>query len=163
VHVEDRAYNIKILANSISTDDHEANGEQSAIWILDGQHMTISQNKIKDTAADGIHIDYDPTHQASDIEIAENQITGCGRYGLFIAGGSLGPMNTQVHDNTVSGCAVTVFLVGTLKTLSFHSNRLEAKNGCVFSIAKNTNKADVNIKENKDTSSGGDANSTCGG
>lgn len=102
VHVEDRAHNIKILRNPIATDDYGGLGEQAAIWIIDGQHMTISQNKIKDSAADGIHLDYDPTDQASDVEITGNENTGCGRYGLFIAGGSLGPMNTIVHDNTIS-------------------------------------------------------------
>jgi Right handed beta helix region len=163
VHVEDRAYNIKILRNSITTDDHGGVGEQSAIWIIDGNHMTISQNKIKDAAGDAIHLDYDSTHQTSDIEIVRNEVKGCGRYGLFITGGSIGPMNSNVHDNTVSGCAKPVFLSGKLKSLSIHSNRLEAKNGCVFNIAKDTNSADVDIKDNKDANSGEDANATCGG
>ncbi len=161
VHVEDRAYNIKILGNLISTDDHEKNGEQAAIWINDGQNITLAQNKIKNTAGDGIFISYDATHQASNIEIAGNEITGCGRYGLFIAGGSLGPMNSRVHDNTVSGCAVPVFLAGKLKSLSFHSNRLGAKSGCVFQIAKDTNKVDIDMKSNTDPDSGGDANASC--
>ncbi len=161
VHVEDRAYNIKILGNLISTDDHEKNGEQAAIWINDGQNITLTQNKIKNTAGDGIFISYDATHQASNIEIAGNEITGCGRYGLFIAGGSLGPMNSRVHDNTVSGCAVPVFLAGKLKSLSFHSNRLGAKSGCVFQIAKDTNKVDIDMKSNTDPDSGGDANASC--
>jgi hypothetical protein len=78
VHIEDRAYNIKILRNSITTDDHGGVGEQSAIWIIDGTHMTISQNKIKDAAGDAIHLDYDSTHQASDIEIVRNEVKGCG-------------------------------------------------------------------------------------
>jgi len=161
VHVEDRAYNIKILGNFISTYDHEKNGEQAAICINDGQNITLTQNKIKNTAGDGIFISYDATHQASNIEIAGNEITGCGRYGLFIAGGSLGPMNSRVHDNTVSGCAVPVFLAGKLKSLSFHSNRLGAKSGCVFQIAKDTNKVDIDMKSNTDPDSGGDANASC--
>jgi hypothetical protein len=162
VHVEDRAYNIKILRNSITTDDHGGIGEQSAIWIIDGNHIVISQNKIKDTAGDAIHLDYDSTHQASDIEIERNEIQGCGRYGLFISGGSIGPMNSRVHDNTVSRCAKPVFLTGKLKSLSIHSNRLEAKSGCVFNIAKDTNSVDVDIKDNKDANSDEDANATCG-
>src|SRR6266403_729915 len=161
VHVEDRAYNIRILDNSITTDDHETKGEQSAIWIIDGQHMTIARNNIQDAAGDGIHITFDPTHQASDIEITDNKIAGCGGNGLFIAGGSLGPMNTRVHDNMVSRCAVPVHLAGSLKTLSFHSNRIDAKSGCVFAIPKNTNKADVEIRDNKVANSGEDANATC--
>jgi hypothetical protein len=162
MHIEDRAYNIKILGNSITTDDHGSNGEQSAIWIIDGQHMTIAKNQIQDAGGDGIHLTFDPTHQASDVEITGNKIAGCGRNGLFIAGGSLGPMNTRIHDNTVSRCPVPVFLAGNLKTLSFHSNRIDAKNGCVFAIPKNTNKADLDIKDNKDPNSGEDANGTCG-
>ena len=162
MHVEDRAYNIKILRNSITTDDHGGIGEQSAIWIIDGNHIAISQNKIKDTAGDAIHLDYDSTHQASDIEIERNEIQGCGRYGLFISGGSIGPMNSRVHDNTVSRCAKPVFLTGKLKSLSIHSNRLEAKSGCVFNIAKDTNSVDVDIKDNKDANSDEDANATCG-
>jgi hypothetical protein len=162
VHIEDRAYNIKIVGNSITTDDHGSNGEQSAIWIIDGQHMNIARNQIQDAAGDGIHLTFDPTHQASDVEITGNRIAGCGRNGLFIAGGSLGPMNTRIHDNTVSRCAAPVFLAGNLKALSFHSNRIDAKNGCAFAIPKNTNKADVDIKDNKDANSGEDANGTCG-
>lgn len=163
VHVEDRAYNIKILGNSITTDDQEGQPGQSAIWIIDGHNMTISKNIIKDAAGDGIHLDYDPTHQASGIDIAGNRITGCGRYGLFVAGGSLGPMNSDIHDNTVSGCAKAIFLTGKLTALSIHSNRLEAKSGCVFNMAKGTRKADIDIKDNKDPRSGEDANSSCDG
>jgi hypothetical protein len=161
VHVEDRAHNIKILGNSITTDDHDGNLEQSAIWIIDGQHMTVAQNKIKNAAGDGIHLTYDATHQPSDIEIAGNEVTGCGRYGLFIAGGSLGPMNSSIHDNTVSGCAVPVFLTGKLKSVSIHSNRLEAKNGCVFHLSKETNKIDLDMKDNSDPNSGADASASC--
>jgi hypothetical protein len=162
VHVEDRAYNIKIVGNSISSDDRETNGEQSAIWIVDGQHLTVSQNTIAGTAGDGIHLDYTPMFQASDIEISGNQITACGRYGLFIAGGSLGPMNGRIHDNTVVGCAKPIALIGRLRALSIHSNSLDAKNGCVFDTSKNTNKGEVEIRDNKDPVSGAAANATCG-
>lgn len=160
IHVEDRAYNIQITGNSVLTDDHGTNGEQSAIWINDGQHMVISNNRIRDSAGDGIHVDYTVGHQASDMEIHDNEITGCGRYGMFISGGSLGPMNSRVHDNTVTGCAKPIVLIGKLNSLSIHANRLDAKNGCVFDTSQN--KGAVDIGENKDVSSGGDANTTCG-
>jgi hypothetical protein len=161
IHVEDRAYNIKILRNTITTDDHDGHNDQSAVWIIDGHHMTISGNIIKDAAGDGIHLTYDQNHQTSDIEITENEITGCGRYGLFIAGGSLGPMNSKVHHNQISGCGAPVFLTGKLKSLSIDSNRLEAKDNCVFHVAKNTAKADIGIKNNRRKESDDDANSTC--
>jgi hypothetical protein len=160
IHVEDRAYNIRITGNSVLTDDHETNGELSAIWINDGQHIVISHNAIKGSAADGIHLDYTVGHQASDVEIDDNEITGCGRYGMFIAGGSLGPMNSRVHDNTVIGCAKPIVLIGKLKALSIHANKLDAKSGCVFDTSQN--KGEVDIAGNKDANSGGDANTTCG-
>ena len=75
----------------------------------------------------------------------------------------MGPMNSDVHDNTVSWCAQSIFLTGKLKSLSIHSNLLEAKNGCVFNIAKDTDSVDVDIKDNKDPNSGEDANATCDG
>jgi hypothetical protein len=161
IHVEDRAYNIKILRNTVTTDDKDGHSDQSAIWIIDGQHMAISGNTIKNAVGDGIHLTYDPTHQTSDIEISENKITGCGRYGLFIAGGSLGPMNSEIHHNQISGCGAPVYLTGKLKFLSIHSNRLEAKDGCVFHVAKNTPKSDIGIKDNRRKDSDDDANSTC--
>ncbi len=160
IHVEDRAYNIRITGNSILTDDHETNGEKSAIWINDGQHIVISQNTIKGSAADGIHVDYTVGHQASDVEIQNNKITDCGRYGMFISGGSLGPMNSRVHDNIVTGCAKPIVLIGKLNSLSIHSNSLDTKNGCVFDTTQN--KGEVEIRDNKDVNSGGDANATCG-
>jgi hypothetical protein len=160
IHVEDRAYNIQITDNSVSTDDHGTNGEQSAIWVNDGQHILISQNKIKYSAADGIHVDYTVGHQASDVEIQNNTITNCGRYGMFISGGSLGPMNSRVHHNTVTGCAKPIVLIGKLSALTIHHNNLDTKNGCVFDTSQN--KGEVEIRDNKDANSGGDANTTCG-
>ena len=160
IHVEDRAYNIRLTGNSLRTDDHGTIGEKSAIWINDGQHIFISQNTIKDTAADGIHLDYTVGHQASDVEIDNNKITDCGRYGMVIMGGSLGPMNSRVHHNIVTGCAKPITLIGKMTSLTIHSNTLDAKNGCVFDASHN--KGEVEIRDNKDVNSGGDANSTCG-
>jgi hypothetical protein len=160
-HVEDRAYNIQIVDNTVSTDDHESTAGQSAIQILDGHHLMIARNKIANSAGDGIHIDYDPSHQASDVEITGNQITGCGKYGMFIAGGSIGPMNSTVHDNSVSGCNESLYLAGNLQAISIRSNHLETKSRCAVSLAKETNKANVDIRENKDQQSGAESNSTC--
>jgi hypothetical protein len=160
IHVEDRAYNIRITGNSVLTDDHGTTGEQSAIWINDGQHIVISHNRIRDSAADGVHVDFTVGHQASDMEINDNEIIGCGRYGMFISGGSLGPMNSSVHDNTVTGCAKPIVLIGKLNSLSIHANSLDAKNGSVFDTSQN--KGEVDIGDNKDVNSGGDANTTCG-
>jgi hypothetical protein len=163
VHIEDRAYNIKVVGNSITTDDHTGTGAQAAIQIIDGHHMVIAKNTIKDASRDGIHLDYDPTHQASDIEITQNEITGCGRYGLFIAGGSIGPMNSKIHDNVISGCAEPIFLTGKLQSLSIRSNRLTPKNGCIFHFEKQQNPGDVDIKDNQDPSAGAGATATCAG
>jgi hypothetical protein len=79
---------------------------------------------------------------------------------MFISGGSLGPMNSRVHENIVTGCVKPIVLIGNLKSLAIHSNTLDAKNGCVFDTSQN--KGQVEIRDNKDVNSGGDANATCG-
>ncbi len=153
VHIEDRAYSIKIINNQITTNDGTGHPYQSAIQVIDGHDIDIENNELGGMG-DGIHIDYDPTHQVNDIRIVGNNIVGCRGVGISVATGSLGPIDAQILRNTIEGCGLPVVLIGNVIKMTIAGNKFTGGDKCPFNYGPRTKRSAVNIHDNVDTNSG---------
>jgi hypothetical protein len=153
IHVEDRAYSVKIINNQITTNDSTGHPHQSAIQVIDGHDIDIENNEIGGMG-DGIHVDYDPTHQVNDIKIVGNNIAGCRGVGISIATGSLGPIDANILRNTIGSCGLPMVLIGNLIKMTIAGNKFTDGDKCPFNYGARTKRSEVNVYDNVDTYSG---------
>ena len=154
IHIEDRAFDIKVIHNRISTDYSAGHPYQAGIQAIDGHDIIIEKNELAKAEADGIFISYDPRHQVSNFTVSDNIISDCGDAGIFVAGGSLGPMNGVIANNEIYGCRRQIALSGTLTKLAIRNNRLGNGRGCPFSRNANVNLEMIQFSANVDRISG---------
>lgn len=121
-----------VVIDGLELDGNSANvSSTNNVVVIDGSRQRITNCYVHDAENDGIVVQTGASH----VEVANNRVFTCGRFGITCQGTSGDPVtNVSIHDNHVkdsgeSGEGAGLGIVGVGKYVSFVGNITESTGG----------------------------------